>query len=87
MGGFQISSSSLLALPAFLAPAFNASDFLTIISSGNVQNLKFKKVLEKWLRAMTEENRPFERVQKNCIQTVFVRAAQVLKNRMNESWS
>ena len=41
MGGLGVSSASLLALPAFLASAFGASDFLTTIF------WKFTKALEK----------------------------------------
>ena len=50
MGGLEASSASLLALPAFLASAFGASDFLTTIFSGSFEYVSFTKTLEKWLR-------------------------------------
>ena len=47
MGGLGVFSASLLALPAFLASAFGASDFLTMIFSETYEDVSFTKVLEK----------------------------------------
>ena len=47
MGGLGVSSASLLALPAFLASAFGASDFLTMIFSETFEGVSFTKALEK----------------------------------------
>ena len=49
MGGLGVSSASLLALPAFLASAFGACDFLTTIFSETFEDVSFTKALEKWL--------------------------------------
>ena len=49
MGGLGVSSASLLALPAFLASAFCASDFLTTIFSETFEDVPFTKALEKLL--------------------------------------
>ena len=48
MCGLGFSSASLLALPAFLASAFGASDFLTTIFSETFEDVSFTKALEKW---------------------------------------
>ena len=47
MGGLEISSASLLALPAFLDSVFGASDFLTTIVSEKFEDVLFTKTLEK----------------------------------------
>ena len=47
MGGLGVSSATLLALPAFLASAFGASDFLTTVFLETFENL-FR--LQKGLR-------------------------------------
>ena len=49
MGGLEVSSASLFALPAFLASAFGASDFLTTIFSETIEDVSSTKALEKWL--------------------------------------
>ena len=45
MGGLGVSSASLLAFPAFLASAFGASDFLTMIFSETFEDVSFTKRL------------------------------------------
>ena len=47
MGGLGVSSASLLALPAFLASVFGATDFLTTIFSKTFEDVSFTKALEK----------------------------------------
>ena len=49
MGGLGVSSASLLAVPAFLASVFGASDFLTTIVSEAFEDVSFTKALEKLL--------------------------------------
>ena len=49
MGCLEVSSASLLALPAFLVSAFGTSDFLTTIFSETFEDVSFTKALEKWL--------------------------------------
>ena len=49
MGGLGVSSASLLALPAFLASVFGASDILMTIFSETFDDVSFTKALEKWL--------------------------------------
>ena len=58
VGGLGVSSASLLALPAFLASAFGASDFLTAIFSETFEDVSFTKTLEKWL-SLTNEQKVF----------------------------
>ena len=65
LGGIGVSSESLLALPAFLASAFGASDFLTTIFSEKFEDVSFTKALEKWLSATNEQESPFDGTQKN----------------------
>ena len=79
MGGLGVSSASLLALPAFLASAFGACDFLTTIFSET-----FTKALEKWLSSTNEEESPLDGTQKNWTQPVFVKTAQDLISRMDD---
>ena len=55
MGGLGVSSASLLALPAFSASAFGASDFLTTIFSETIEDVSFTKALENWLSLMNEQ--------------------------------
>ena len=76
MGGLRVSSASLLALPAFLASAFGASDFLTTMFSGTFEDLSFTKALEKWLSLTNEQESPLDGSQKNWTQSVFVKTAQ-----------
>ena len=59
-GGLGVSSASLLALPAFLASAFGASDFRTTIFSETFEDLSFTKALEKWLSLTNEQESPLE---------------------------
>ena len=84
MGGLGVSSASLLALPAFLASAFGARDFLMTFFSENIDDFSFTKALEKWLNATNEEESPIDGIQKNWTQPIHVRAAQDLISRMNE---
>ena len=76
MGGLGVSSTSLLALPAFLVSAFGASDFLS-----------FTKALEKWLSLTNEQESPLDGTQKNWTQPVYVKTAQDLISRMNDKRS
>ena len=54
MVGLEFSSASLLALPAVLASAFGASDFLTTIFLETFKNVSFTIALEKWLSLIYE---------------------------------
>ena len=63
MGGLGVSSASLLALPAFLAPAFGASDFLTTILSETFEEVSFTIALEKWLSLMNDQESPLDGTQ------------------------
>ena len=78
MGGLGVSSASLLALPAFLASAFGASDFLTTIFSETFKGVPFTKALEKWLSLTNEQESPLDGTQENRTQPVFVKTAQDL---------
>ena len=73
MGGLGVSSASLVALPAFLALALCASDFLTTIFSETFEDVSFTKALEKWLSLTNEQESPLDGRQKNWTQTVFVK--------------
>ena len=61
MGGLGVSSASLLALPASLASAFGASDFLTTIFSETFEDVSFTKAFEKWLSLTNEQECPLDR--------------------------
>ena len=65
MGGLGVSSASLLALPAFLASAFGASDFLTTIFTETFEDFSFTKALEKWLSLTNEQESPLNGTRKN----------------------
>ena len=67
MGGLGVSSASLLALPAFLASSFGASDFLTTIFSETFEEISFTKALEKWLSLTNQQESPLDGTQKNLI--------------------
>ena len=79
-----VSSASLLALPAFLASAFGASDFLTTIFSETFEDVSFTKALEKWLSLTNEQESPLDGTQKNWTQPVIVKTAQDLISRMDD---
>ena len=83
MGGLGVSSPLLLALPAFLASAFGASDFLTTIFSETFEDVSFTKALEKWLSLTNEQESPLDGTQKNWIQPIFVKTAQEVISRMD----
>ena len=87
MGGLGVSSASLLALPAFLASAFGASDFLTTIFSEAFEDVSFTKALEKWLSLTNEHESLLDETQKNWTQPVFVKTAQDLISRMDDKRS
>ena len=87
MGGVGVSSASQLALPAFLASAFGASDFLTMILSETFEDVSFTKALEKWLSLTNEQESPLDGTQKNWTQPVFVKTAQDLISRMDDKRS
>ena len=76
MGGFGVSSASVLALPGFLASA--SCDFLKTIFSEPFEDVSFTKALEKWLSLMNEQESPFDGTQKNWTQPVYVKTAQDL---------
>ena len=76
MDGLGVSSASLLALPAFLASAFGASDFLTTNFSETFEDVCFTKALEKWLRLTNEQESPLDGTQKNWTQPVSVKTAE-----------
>ena len=65
MEDLGVPSASLLALPAFLASAFVASDFLTTIFSSNFDDVSFTKALEKWLSLTNEQESPLDGTQNN----------------------
>ena len=87
MGGLGVSSASLLPLPAFLASAFGASDFLTMIFSETFEDVSFTKALEKWLSLTNEQESPLDGTQKNWTQPVYVKTAQDLISRMDDKRS
>ena len=87
MGGFGVSSASLLALPAFLASGFGASEFLSTIFSETFEDVSFTKALEKWLSLTNEQESPLDGTQKNWTQPVFVKTAQDLISRLNDKRS
>ena len=87
MGGLGVSSTSLLALPAFLASAFGASDFLTTIFSETFEDVSFTKALEQWLSLTNEQKSLLDGTQKNWTQPVFVKTAQDLISRINDERS
>ena len=62
MGGLVVSSASLLALSAFLASAFGASDFPTTIFSETFDDVSFTKALEKWLSLTNDQESPLDGV-------------------------
>ena len=84
MGCLGVSSASLLALPAFLASAFGASDFRTTISSETFEDVSFTKVLLKWLSLTNEQENPLNGTQKTWTQPVYVKTAQDLISRMDD---
>ena len=87
MGGLGVSSASLLALPAFSASAFGASDFLTMIFSETFEDVSFTKALEKWLSLTNDQECPLDGTQKNWKQPVNVKPAQDLVSRMDDKRS
>ena len=87
MGGLGVSSTSLLALPAFLTTAFGASDFLATISSGTFENVSFTKALEKWVSLTNAQESPLDGTQRNRTQPVFVKTAQDLVSRIDDKRS
>ena len=87
MGGVGVSSASLLALPAFLASAFGASDILTMIFSETFEDVLFEKALEKFLTLTNEQESPSDGSQKNWTQPVYVKSAQDLISRMDDKRS
>ena len=87
MGGLEVSSASLLALPAFLASASGASDFLTTIFSETFEDVSFTKALEKWLSLTNEQENPLDETQKIWTQPDFVKPALDLISRMDDKRS
>ena len=77
MGGLGMSSASLLALPAFLASAFGASDFLTTIFSETFEDVSFTKALEKWSSLTNEQESPLDGTQKNWTQPVYAKPPKI----------
>ena len=74
VGGLGVSSASLLALPAFLTSAFDASDFLTTIFSETFEDVSFTKAFEKWLSLTNEQERHLDGTPKNWTKPVFAYA-------------
>ena len=64
MGGLEVSSASLLALPAFVASAFGASDFLTTIFLETFDDFSLTNALEKWSSLTNEQESPLDGTQK-----------------------
>ena len=60
MGDLDVSSASLLTLPAFLASAYGANDFLTTTFSETFEDVSFTKALEKWLSLTNEQESPLD---------------------------
>ena len=87
MSGLWVSSASLLALTAFLASIFGASDFLTTFFSETFEEYSLTKALENWLSLTNEQECPFGGTQKNWTQHVFVKTAQDLTSRMDNKRS
>ena len=87
MGSLGVLSASLLALPAFLASAFGAGDFLTTIFSETFEDVSFTKALEKWLSLTNEPESPLDGTQKSWTQPVYVKTAQDLISRMDDKRS
>ena len=87
MGGIRVSSTSILALPAFLVSAFDASDFLTTIFSETFEDVPFTKALEKWLRLTNEQESPLDGTQKKWTRPVFVKTAQIFFSRRDDKRS
>ena len=87
MGGLGVSSASLLALPAFLASAFGASDFLSTIILESFDDVSFTRALQKRLSLTNEQESPLDGTQKNWTQPVYVKTAQDLIPRMDSKRS
>ena len=90
MGCLGVSSASLLALLAFSASAFGASDILTTIFSETFEDVSFTKALQKWLSLTNEQESLFVGTQKNWknwTQPVFVKTAQELISGMDDKRS
>ena len=87
MGGLGVSSASLLLLPALLASAFGASDFLTKLFSETFEDVSFAKALQNWLSLTNEQESLLDGTQKNWTQPVFVKTAQDLISRMDDKRS
>ena len=87
MGGLGVSPTSLLALPAFLASAFGAKDFLTTIFAETFEDVSFTKMLEIWLSLTNEQESPLDGTPENWTQPVFVKTAQELISRMDDKRS
>ena len=87
MGGLGVSSPSLSALSAFLATAFDASDFLTTILSETIEDVSLTKELEKWSSLTNEQESPLDGTQKNWTQPVHIKTAQDLISGMYDKRS
>ena len=87
MGGLRVSSASVLALPALLASAFGASNFLTTIFSETFEDVSFTKALEKWLKLANEQESPLNGTQKKWTKPVYVKTARNLISRMDDKRS
>ena len=60
VGGLGVSSASILVLPAFLASAFGAVDFLTTFFSETFEDVTITKALEKWLYLTNKQESPLD---------------------------
>ena len=77
MCGIGVSTASLLALPAFLASASCASEFLRTIFSETIEDVSFTKALDKWLSLTNEQESPLGGTQKNWTQPDYVKTATI----------
>ena len=88
MGGLGVSSALLFAIPAFLASAFGASDFLTTIFSESFEDVSFTKAFEKKGLSLTnEQESPLDGTQETWTQPVYVKTAHDLISRMDDKRS
>ena len=76
--GLGVSSASLFALPAFLASAFEASDFLTTVFLETFDDVPLTGALAKGLSLTNEQDSRLNNSQKNWTQLVNVKTP---KNR------
>ena len=84
MVGLAVSSLSILALPAFLAPAFGANDILTKIFSEASEDVPFTNAFEKWLSLTKKPKNLIEGTQTKWTKPVYVKTTQDLISRVDD---